>query len=371
MPDFHLAAIGNAYKPWSPDKGATSTERTTPMASIFCGIDFHKRTSTIFATDGEGRKIESVTIQSDKLRQYLSNRRDWKIAIEASGGVHHIVSGLLEDGHEVVMINPNQFRGIAIGGIKTDDRDAVALAHALRVGFVPTVHHKSIGARRLSSLLVSREIVVRTRVGIVNHVRATLREYGLLINAGCEAFDSQVENRIAKLDFVPIQNTLRSLVGQVRILKAEETRMEQALKELTREDLRVKHLQSIPGVGPMTSYAMIAVTDDISRFKDANQFTAYLGLVPSVTASGDKRMMGSITRSGSEMLRRYFVHGARAWMRYSPEKGDRNRIWAEQVKGRRGMNKSVVALARRMARIAFAVMRDGSTYRESVKNKAA
>lgn len=341
------------------------------MASIFCGIDFHKKTSTLFATDGQGVRVESVTIQSDRLRQYLSNRRDWQIAIEATGGVHHVVSGLLEDGHDVVMINPNQFRGIGIGGKKTDERDAIALAQALRVGFVPTVHHKSIAARRLSSLLVSRELVVRARVGMVNHVRATLREYGLLINAGTEAFESEVENRINRLDFIPIQEALRSLVSQIKTFKGEEARMEQALKELTRNDERVKRLQTIPGVGPMTSYAMIAVTDDISRFSDANQFSAYLGLVPSVSASADKRMMGSITKSGNEMLRRYFIHGARAWMRYSPENGDRNRIWAEQVKGRRGMNKSVVALARRMSRIAFAVMRDGSTYKEKTKSKAA
>lgn len=339
------------------------------MASVFCGIDFHKKTSTLFATDGQGVQVESVTIQSDRLRQYLSNRRDWRIAIEASGGVHHVVSELLKDGHDVVMINPNQFRGIGIGGKKTDERDAIALAQALRVGFVPTVHHKSLPARRMKSLLVSREIVVRSRVAMVNHVRATLREYGLVMSAGTESFEAEVEARIKKIDFVPIQEALSSLLAQIRSLKFEEARIEQTLRQLTCEDQRIKRLQSIPGVGPMTSYAMIAVADDISRFKDASQFTAYIGLVPSITASADKRMMGAITHSGSEILRRYFIHGARAWMRYSPEKGDRNRVWAERVKGRRGMNKSVVALARRMARIAFAVLRDGTSYQGKAHEK--
>jgi transposase len=111
---------------------------------------------------------------------------------------------------------------------------------------------------------------------------------------------------------------------------------------------------------------MVAVIDDIKRFKSAKEFGAYLGLVPSVHASANKRMMGSITRSGSEMLRRYLVHGARAWMRYSP-KTDRNRLWAEKVKERRGMNKATVALAHRMARISFAILRDDTVYRNSIK----
>jgi transposase len=107
---------------------------------------------------------------------------------------------------------------------------------------------------------------------------------------------------------------------------------------------------------------LFAVVDDIARFKSAKDFASYLGLTPSVSASANRCMMGSITRSGSEMLRRYLIHGARAWMRYSP-KGDPNRAWAEEVKARRGMNKATVALAHRMARIAFAVLRDKTTYK--------
>jgi len=93
-----------------------------------------------------------------------------------------------------------------------------------------------------------------------------------------------------------------------------------------------------------------------------------VGLVPRVSASAEKRMMGSITRSGSEILRRCLIHGARSWMRYAPKK-DKNRIWAEHVKDRRGMNKATVALAHRMARIAFAILRDTSTYKATVKKE--
>lgn len=335
------------------------------MSKVFCGIDFHKRTSTLYAITETGEEVEKVTtVNTDRLRQYLSNRRDWKIGIEASGGTHHIVEELKKDDHSVVLINPNQFRGIGIGGKKTDERDAKALANALRLGFIPEVHHKSLMARRLKSLLVAREIFVRNRVNMVNHIRGSLREYGITIPAGTEAFFEQIETKFTELEFPPLLEILRSMLLQIRESQKQEKAIEQTLQILTKDDETIRRLQTIPGVGVMSAHALVSVVDDITRFKDASQFAAYLGLVPSVSASADKRMMGSITRSGSEMLRRYLIHGARAWMRYSPEKGDRNRVWAEKVKGRRGMNKSVVALAHRIARIAFAVMRDKTDYRK-------
>lgn len=335
------------------------------MSKIFCGIDFHKRTSTIYAITETGEVVEeATTVNTDRLRQYLSNRRDWKIGIEASGGVHFMVEELKKDDHEVILINPNQFRGIGIGGKKTDERDAKALANALRLGFIPEVHHKSVTSRRIKSLLVARELFVRTRVNMVNHIRGALREYGITIPAGKEAFFQQIEGKLNALEYIPLREMLRAMVEQVYNSQKNEKEVELQLQQVTQGNEMVRRLQTIPGVGPMTSYAMLAVVDDVSRFKNAGQFAAYLGLTPSVSASAEKRVLGNITRSGSEILRRYLIHGARAWMRYSPEKGDRNRIWAENVKDRRGMNKSVVALAHRLARISFAVMRDQSEYRK-------
>jgi transposase len=339
------------------------------MSKVFCGIDFHKRTSTIYAITETGEVVEeATTVNTDRLRQYLSNRREWKIGIEASGGTHYIVGELKKDDHEVILINPNQFRGIGIGGKKTDERDAKALANALRLGFIPEVHHKSMMARRLKSLLVAREIFIRTRINMVNHVRGALREYGITIPAGKEAFFEQIESKLNLMEFIPLREMLRSMLEQIYKSQKQEKEVELQLQQITQENETVRRLQTIPGVGPLTAYAMLAVVDDITRFKDASQFAAYLGLTPSVNASAEKRMMGNITRSGSEILRRYLIHGARAWMRYSPENGDRNRVWAERVKSRRGMNKSVVALAHRIARIAFAVMRDQSEYKKKPRD---
>lgn len=334
---------------------------------VYCGIDFHKNTSTLCALYQDGKGAEPLTtVKTKLLAQYLSNKKDWVIGIEVTGGVNDMAERLKASGHEVILINSNQFRGIGIGGKKTDERDAVALANALRLGFIPEVHLRSKRSRQIKSLLTSREHLVQARVDAINHIRGTLREYGITIAAGVEHFYSDAFNKIHELESDQIKRALLLIFDRVKELKNEEKFIEADLTLFTAEDEQVKKLQTIPGVGPITALMMLAVVDDINRFKSGKLFASYLGLVPKVSASANMRMMGSITRSGSEMLRRYLIHGARAWMRYSP-KDDVNRIWAEKLKERRGMNKAVVALAHRMARICFAVLRDNTVYKPRIR----
>lgn len=336
-------------------------------AKIYCGLDFHKNTCTLCVLDERGDKVEPITkIQSSRLLQYLSNRKGWKIGIEASGGVNHVVEQMKSQGHEVVIVNPNKFRGIGIGGKKTDSRDAEALANALRLSFIPEVHQKSRYAREVKSLLVSREHIVQSRSSMMCHVRSTMREYGVTMPTGAENFYAMARAKVEEVENGYIKTTLQSMIELIDHLKEQEKEVEARLIEFTKNDDRVERFMSAPGVGLMTALAMAAVIDDVGRFPNAKAFAAYLGLVPSVTASANKCMMGSITRSGSEMLRRYLIHGARAWMRYKPS-GDPNRAWAEKIKDRRGMNKATVALAHRMARILYAMAKHESVYRGAVE----
>jgi transposase len=340
-------------------------EITQKKYSVYCGIDFHKVDSVLCMLDSEGKPFGGsgvVTIKTAKLTQYLANKKDWLIGIEATGGANHMVAELKKLGLTVVLINPNQFRGIAIGGKKTDKRDATALARALQAGFIPEVYHKSQKAREIKSILTLREQCVNTRCRYMQSIRGTLRELGITMPAGAENFYEQARGKIIDVESVGIKETLMEQLDEVFREKGREKHIEERAKRLVQDDPLFEQLKTIPGVGDMTAMMLFAVVDDISRFKSAKDFASYLGLIPSVSASANRCMMGSITRSGSEMLRRYLIHGARAWMRYD-SKGDPNRSWAEQVKERRGMNKATVALAHRIARIAFAVMRDRVEYK--------
>lgn len=350
-------------------KGRHMKQIINSSKKVYCGIDFHKNTSTLCALSQDGKQIEPlITVKTKLLVQYLSNKKEWVIGIEVTGGANDMAERLKECGHEVILINSNQFRGIGIGGKKTDQRDAVALANALRLGFIPEVHLRTKRSREIKSLLTSREHLVQARVDAINHIRGTLREYGITINAGVESFYSDAFGKINELSNEQIKRALLLIFERIKNLKNEEKQIEEDLQFFTKDDDKIEKLQSIPGVGPITALMMVAVVDDITRFKNSKLFAAYLGLVPKVSASANMRMMGSITRSGSEMLRRYLIHGARAWMRYSP-KDDVNRIWAERLKERRGMNKATVALAHRIARICFAVLRDNTIYKPRLRKE--
>lgn len=348
------------------------------MASLYCGIDFHKHTSTICVLTKDGEQVEMTTVRTANLVKYLSNRRDYLVGIEASGGTNAIVQKLKDSGHQVKIINPNAFKAIGLGGKKTDKRDAKALAEALRLNYIPEVYHKGQYAREIKSLLVSREQIVRTRVNLVNHVRGILREYGITMPQGMENFWKNIVNCLDELDCQYIRQSLCFMVEKIKELIDQEKELEKFLESFTKEDPRVKQLQSIPGVGLMTSLAMVAVVDDIHRFGSSKHFASYLGLVPSEYSSGDKRRMGKITRSGSEVLRRYLIHGARSVLLHTHEGKirDRNRQWAFRVKQRAGMNKATVALAHRMARTAFSMLKENTNYQlqlpleDSVKEAA-
>lgn len=337
------------------------------MSKLYAGIDFHKHNSVIRIVDDQGEVKEKTTIRSRLLRTFFSNREGIMLGIESSGGVNPVVEELREDGHQVVIVNSNQFRGIGVGGKKTDDRDALAIAHCLRMNFVPQVHLKSRSSRELKSLVVNRELMVRQRVNLTNHIRGTLREYGINMPAGVKEFWSQAGEKITRIENDLLRECLQESLELARKFKAREEQIENYLESLLKENPDAMRLRKVPGIGPMSTAMLIAVTDDVNRFKNAKEFASYLGLTPSEHSSGDKRRMGRITRSGSEILRRYLIHGARNNLTYSrPNDKDPNRRWARQVKDRAGFNKAVVALAHRTARIAYNIMKNQTQYDPSM-----
>ena len=332
------------------------------MNTVYTGIDFHKRTSTICYLKSCGKK-ETKTINSNSLIEELSNKENLLVGIEASCGVNHVVDKLKDLNINVKIINPNKFRGIGIGGKKTDLKDAEALAECLKVNFIPEVYHKSIGARRYKSLLRVREQYVQNRVRITNHVRGILREYGLKMNVGTEAFWEEVFDKIELIDFDPLKEHLRDIVYEAKKLNRKEKEIENTLKDLIRGDQMAENLQSIPGIGLMTTIAFLAVADDVTRFKNAKAFASYLGLVPREFSSGDKKRMGCVTKAGQEILRRYLIHGARTVLKYSNENSKEPiRKWGFKLKNKVGANKATVAMAHRLARIAFRVAVEDRLY---------
>lgn len=327
---------------------------------FYVGMDFHKNIVELCTQNKEGGIVDRARIHPDHVVKHLSNRRGCHIGIESSGGVFDMAEKLKGGGHKVTVINSSQFRGIGIGGKKTDRRDAEALATALRLGFVPEVHQKTLYSRRINSLLASRDLVVQTRTALTNHVRGILREYGLPMPAGATKFWEHITTTIAALDCEIMQGSLSSIVETAKELVKQAQTIEEKLEALTANDERIARLDEVPVVGRLTACALAAAFDEPERFKSAKHAGSFLGLVPREHSSANKRRLGSISKCGPELVRRYLIHGARAALRHDGP--DRARRWAKKLEGRVGANKAAVALAHRNARICFALLRDGSRY---------
>lgn len=329
---------------------------------ILCGIDFHKNTSTICYLFPDGKE-ELKTIRTSKLEEELRNKPKMHVGVEATGGSNHIAGVIRLLGHDFTLIDTKKFKAVGLSGKKTDERDAKAIAHVLKVGYLPSVFVKSLDSRRLKSLLVTRELCVQERVSLTNHIRGILREYGTTLPAGVEEFYQQINLKISQLEFPLIEDNLKFFLRHSIELKAREKEIESQLEGLLKDDLRFKILRSIPGVGLMTAATFIAVVENVDRFKNSKELASYLGLVPSEFSSGDKRRLGSITQSGSEILRRYLIHGARSVLVYTNDNSKEPvRVWALKIKKRSGMNKATVALAHRLARICFSLLKEKRFY---------
>lgn len=335
------------------------------MEELYCGIDLHKRKSWVYAIDRNKRVILDVEILSGKVVQFLSTYKGVKIALEATGGSNHLATKLIESGHEVTLVETNQFHPRnKKRGKKTDREDAISLSKYLFMDELPEVFLKSEKSRQLKTLLVQREHLINHRRNFTNHIRGVLREYGFVMPQGVDAFSKQAVALIEKIQEPTVKDMLKFAFDTARLFMAKEAELNRMLEARAEESEDARRLMTIPGIGPITSLCMLAVVEDIARFEDARRFSAYLGLTPSEFSSGDKQRLGAITRSGPEMLRRYLIHGARAVLLRSGPRlaGDLNRKWAERVKSRAGTNKAVVALAHRMARISYGVMKHKMNY---------
>lgn len=338
----------------------------------YCGLDFHKNFTQICIMSEKGHILAEERIKTSLLITYMANKK-YIIGIEASGGVFDIAQKLEDLNHVVRIINPSQFKAIGIGGKKTDKNDAKAIATALRMDCIPEVRKKNLYSRKMKSLLKSRDFVVKTRTGFICHIRAMLREYGLVMPAGVTNFYEQVVDKINLIECAHLRKSLFILLDQATQLSDQMEDIEKEISMMSKDDDRIKRLQTVPGVGILTAVAFVATIEDARYFDNADKLSSYLGLVPREFSSGDKQRFGGITKAGPEILRRYLIHGARAYMRYvNRDNKDKTRRWAARLKDKSGMNKAVVAVAHKKAKICYAILRDGTVYNEkssSSKNR--
>lgn len=327
------------------------------------GLDLHKRDTQLCIIADNGMVIERrIATARDRLTLALGNRSKARILIEASTESEWVAQHLENLGHEVVVADPNYAPMYATRSrrVKTDKRDARALAEALRVGAYRAVHRASAERRHIRAELAVREALVRTRSRYISLAKSFIRRDGLRVS-GSEA--GRVAQRIAELELSgPLAAELMPLFQVLAPINEQIEAADCRITDLSRNDAEVSLLTTAPSIGPVTASAVVATVDDISRFRSAHQFEAFLGLVPGERSSGEKRRVGKITKAGNTRVRYLLVEAGWRILRSKGEETAALKAWALLIAARRGKRIAAVALARRLAGILYAMWRDGSPF---------
>ncbi len=328
------------------------------------GMDLGKRESQIAIITEAGELIEKrVRTERGRLRQFFGDRPKARILMESST-ISEWVARLLEElGHEVVVADPNFAPMYAQRSrrVKTDKRDAQALAEACRLGAYRPAHRTSDEQRHVRALLAVRESLVRARVRYVCLVQAVLSREGFRVPTGTtKCFSARVKDLDLPEHLVAEVTPLLSLLGP---LNEQIEALDGRLGEIARRDARVRRVMTMPQIGPVTAVSFVATLDDAGRFRGAHQVGAYLGLVPREWSSSERQRRGHITKAGNGRMRWLLVEAA--WRVATNKKRPETealRDWADRIARRRGKRVAMVALARKLSGILYAMWRDGSAY---------
>lgn len=330
------------------------------------GIDLAKDVFQLHGTDEKGKGVLRKRLSRGKLVEYMANIPPCLVGIEACGGAHYWARTFASQGHTVRMMAP-QFVKPYVKSNKNDARDAEAIAEAVTRPTMRFVPIKGIEQQDILLLHRVRELAMKQRTAHSNQIRGLLAEYGVVITKGLshlEQLPEILERHKSKLSLVSIETFLQ-LHEQLKIYTKQVEDYDKKIKKHAATDPRCIAVQEIEGVGPITASAIVATISDPSVFKNGREVSAWLGLVPKQHSSGNKIVLGGITKRGDRYLRKLLVHGSRAVVKTCENKTDKRSEWVADKKQRCGYNKASVAVANKNARIIWAVLTTGECYRKA------
>lgn len=324
-------------------------------------LDLGKR-RTAYSEVVDGEVVGRTTVRRlEALRSRLGPEAlPAVVAIEACRDAWHVHDVLTEWGNRVLIVDTTRVRQLGIGqhGKKTDRIDADTLALALDRGNIPTAHVLSPRSRRVREELTIRAALVKTRSEYITQCRALLQARGVTVRR-CTShvfarvvYEMELPSELLAL-VKPLLQMLPQLDQQIAVV-------EESLHAIVGESDTAARLATIPGVALLVATSFICVIDDPKRFRNASEVAAYLGLVPLERSSGGKRRLGGITKQGNPHVRRLLVQSAWRVLRCTDE--DPLTLWAKRVSERRGRRIAVVAVARRLARLMWALWRHERSY---------
>lgn len=330
-------------------------------------VDLSKSVFELAVSRESGRVCERRRLSRNQMIPFFSRRPPATVLLEACGSSHHWARQIESLGHRVLLLPPHHTRRYLLRD-KTDRADATALLEAHRNEQIAPVPIKTLHQQTLAALHRIRSGWLATRTARLNAVRAVLRELGIVIPQGSRNVLPGLTVSLSEpAGPVPdhLHAALLSAASEIRQLDERIRAVERQLESMAGGLPAVKNLRTVPGIGLLTSTALVAFVGDPARFRSGRRFASYLGLVPRERSSGLHRHLGAITKRGDAYLRTLLIHGARSAL-YAAKRSplpDRLRRWAIAVQQRRGHNRAAVALANKLARIAWALWTRNTVFR--------
>lgn len=326
------------------------------------GIDLGSKESQICVRSTAGDIVLERRWRTDRLGLFLRQRPAARVVLETCTEAFRVATAAMAAGHEVRVVAATLVRSLGVGqrGLKTDVRDARVLSEASCRMELPSVHIPTAIAQEVKARCVSREALIKARTQLIGRVRGYVRgRLGRVLRATPESLPKRVRAALLEdPDGLPAH--VERLLIVLETISRQIADADEELRVLAAADVRMARLMSVPGVGPVTAARFVAAVDDVTRFPTAASVASYLGLVPGENTTGFRTKRTRLTRAGAPQVR--WALGQAAWSIYIRRTQDPMAKWAKQIAARRGPQVAIMALARKLAHVLYAMWKHETTY---------
>ena len=335
------------------------------MQIAVLGIDLGKNSCSVVGLDSTGAVIKRRRMRPENLVAFTEKLPACIVAMEACCGAHHLGRTMSSQGHQVRLMSPEYVRPY-VKAQKNDDRDAEAIAEAATRPTMRFVELKSESQLDVQTLHRARDRLVGERTALINQLRAVLLERGVTIPQGRRKLEQHLDAMMASDDDHSLSPRVRRLIDDMRAEWLELDRriaaFDNEFAAYARSDADARRLATIPGIGVLNATTLLAAIGDGQTFARGRDLAAWLGLVPRQVTTGGKPRLVGITKRGNKYLRKLLIHGARAALPSLATSATPLGGWLRALMQRVHKNAAVVALANKLARIVWVVLRRGEEF---------
>jgi transposase len=328
------------------------------------GLDIAKQVFHVHGADETGATVFSRRVTRQKLLEFFASQRRCVVAMEACGGAHHWGRELIRLGHEVRLIAPAYVKPF-VKRQKNDAADAAAICEAAQRPNMRFVSVKSEQQQASAAVFRARDLFVRQRTQFINALRGLVAEHGWVVPKGlfhARAMMAKIEDPSCPLP-QGARDAFLAMIASVQALDEQIVILDGEITARAREDADARRLMTIPGIGPITATAILALAPPAESFRKGRDFAAWLGLTPRQRSTGGKQKLGAISKMGDRTLRRLLIIGSSAVVLHAARRGAAQGSWLEQMMARKPRMLVTVALANKTARTVWAVLAKHEDYR--------